>query len=345
MARRTIDQLYALTIPEIQEVFLRQMQGIVDRAILNEMVAAIEAGDVDRLFRASGFTPAALSPILDKIEQVYRNAAEIEVEGWPKRIRTPFGTVQPAFDARNRRVEEDLRKFSSEYITRITAEQRENVRMVLEQGMIRGDNPTKTALDIVGRVNPVTRQREGGVIGLSNQQTQWADNARTYLETLNKEYFNMGLRDKRFDATVRKAIASGKPLPSETVSKLVTAYKSKALKYQADKISRTETMQSINRGQFASIEQGLEEGTFKREQVEKWWDASSDSRTRTSHKELDKRYGKKNAIGMDDAFVTTEGDRLRFPGDQSLGASARAVINCRCRAVYHIDFVGALTDD
>jgi len=138
MARRTIDQLYALTIPEVQEVFLNVMQDVVDRAILGEMVAAIEAGDADALFRATGFTPAALAPILDRIEDGYRDGAEFAVDGWPSRIRTPTGLVLFRFNMRNPAAEADLRNFSSGFITNLTEEARQNVRFTLEQGLIDG---------------------------------------------------------------------------------------------------------------------------------------------------------------------------------------------------------------
>jgi hypothetical protein len=34
-------------------------------------------------------------------------------------------------------------------------------------------------------------------------------------------------------------------------------------------------------------------------------------------------------VGVDDVF-TVGGERLRFPSDSSLGASAKNIINCRC---------------
>ena len=333
------DKLYDLYLPEIQRAFLRAMADIVDRAMLDEMIKAIAANDVEALLRASGFTPAALGQILNTIEVAYENSGQAEVNNWPKRIRTPYGVVQPAFNMRNQVIEEDLRKYSSELITNLTNEARESVRMVLEKGMIDGENPRSTALNIVGRVNTVTRKREGGAIGLANNQVRWSFTTKRYLEQLDEKYFTMELRDKRFDGTVRKAIESGKPLNSDTIVKLVTRYNDNALKYRGESIARTETLQSLNRGQDAAIRQAIGEGNITRQQVKKWWNDTGDGRVRISHRLAGKKYTDKHAIDIDEPFVLSTGARLMFPGDQSLGAPAGEVIRCRCKQEYEIDFL------
>lgn len=336
---RTIDQLYALTIPEIQEVFLNVMQDIVDSAMLEEMIAAIEAGDVDRLFQSTGFTPAALGPILDRIEQSYKDGAELTVDGWPSRIRTPTGLVLFRFDMRNPVVEQDLREFSSSFITRLNEEARENVRLTLEQGMINGQNPRKTALDIVGRINPTTKKREGGVIGLTVGQTGWVSSTKRKLEQLDKSYFNLTLRDKRFDSIVETAIANKKPLSQANIDKLVLSYKKNALRYRGSTIARTETIQSINRGEFGSYAQAINEGTIQQKALTKEWDDVGDSRTRTTHDVLGEKYGKNKGIDFDDAFVSPSGSRLRFPGDSTLGADVSEIVACRCKARYRVNWL------
>ena len=60
---RTIDQLILLSVPEIQQIFLAIMQSMVNEAMLEEMIKAIEANDVEALYKASGFSPAVLGLI------------------------------------------------------------------------------------------------------------------------------------------------------------------------------------------------------------------------------------------------------------------------------------------
>lgn len=328
----TLEQLYLLQIPEVQAVFISAMENIVDRAVIEDMVEAIENNDIEALYQASGFTPALLNPIIKKIEDIYEQTASITVGSWPKRLNA-------VFNIRNERVENDLKEFSSNFITNISDEAKEVIRFELSEGMARGVNPRETALNIVGRVNPTTKKREGGVIGLSSNQVKWVANARKYLENLDEKYFTLGLRDKRFDSIVHKAIESGKKLTKDEVNKLITAYEKKALKYRGDAIARTETMQAINRGEYASIRQGIEEGYIQENQVRKWWDDTGDGRTRLTHVGLGNKYNKKNMIGFIEPFVSASGSQLLYPGDKSLGASLREIVHCRCKAQYKIDFL------
>lgn len=342
MARKTIDQLFALTIPEIQEVFLQTMQGIVDDAMLDQMIIAIENNDPEALFRASGFTPAALGPILDRVEQSYRDAGVSESSLWPKRIITPVGDVRFRFDIRNPVVEEDLRQYSSALVTRLTNEARENVRTTLQRGMVAGDNPRQTALNIVGRINPATGKRQGGVIGLTVAQEGWAANAKRYLEQADSRYFSLTLRDKRFDSVVKKAMADKQPLSKAQIDRLVTSYKTRALRYRGETIARTETLQSINKGAAASYAQAINEGTLSRDQVTKEWDDVGGPRVRHTHRTMGKKYGKGKGIGVDDVFVSLSGSRLKHPGDISLDADASEIVNCRCKAKYRVDWFRGL---
>lgn len=338
MARRTIDSLIALTIPEIQNIFLQQMQDVVDRAMIDEMVAAIEAGDADRLFQATGFTPAVLGPVLDRIERMYRESAELTADGFPSRIRTPTGSVIFRFDMRNPAVEQEIREHSSELVTRITDDTRQVIRKTLERGQIAGRNPRNTALDIVGRVDPVTKKRIGGVIGLTPNQERWVESARRYLSQGDEQYFTLGLRDKRFDKTVRRYIDEGKPVPADTLEKAIVSYKNRALKYRADMIGRTETIGAASRARHATIKQLITDGIVPDRAIKKWWNAVGDRRTRPSHN-LIERGTKENPIGLDEPFISPmTGARMMHPHDQSLGAPASEIVQCRCRVEYDINY-------
>lgn len=338
----SLDQLAALKIPEIQRIFLEVMQDIVDQAILSEMIAAIETNDPERLFRATGFTPAALGPILDAVEKIYQDSAETTVGGWPKRIRTPTGLMMFRFDMRNPKVEEDLRTISSRLIVQLTEDARQNVRNALQQGMIRGDNPRTTALDIIGRIDPATKKRVGGVIGLTENQGGWVRNATRYLEQLDPKYLTLKLRDKRFDSIVQKAIDSKKPLSTEDVSRLTTSYKNRILKYRGDTIARTETIQTLNRAEYMANKQAVSDGLIQQNAVTKEWDDTGDSKERHTHRVLGKKYGKGKGIGIDEPFESPSGARLMYPGDTSLGAGADEVANCRCRVKMRVDWLAGV---
>lgn len=336
--KTTLEKFYALQIPEVRELFINAMQDISDNANIQEMIDAIESNDIDKLVQASGYNSVVLNKIIDKIEDIYERSGDMFVSGWPK-LRNGLGLVKPVFNIRNEMAENELKNYSSQFISNISNEVRESIKETLADGMARGINPRETALNIVGRKNLSTGKRIGGTIGLAANQTRWVNNARLYLLNLDERYFNLSLRDKRFDTIVRKAIDTKQPLSKEKISQLITAYESKALKYRADAIARTETMQAINRSEHMAIKENIEEGLITKDMVTKYWSNSGDERVRISHVNLGNKYNKQNSIGFDEPFETINGSKLLYPGDISLSADLKEIIHCRCKCEYYIDFI------
>lgn len=342
--RKTLDYLIALLTPEIRDVFLAAIQDIVDNAIIADVVKAIENGDFEAAFRALGFSQAALIPLIRVVERAFERGGVMTGENFPKYLRTPSGRAVFRFDVRNSRAEAYLRDHSAQLVTRLSEEARVNVQTVMHQGMVAGDNPRRTALDIVGRIDPTTRHRVGGIVGLTVNQERWVSNTLRDLTELNDRYFTRELRDKRFDSTVRKAIAENKPLPRETIDKLVTAYKNNALRYRGESIGRTEAIQALNRAEWEAHMQAIDMGALRKQDVRRHWDSAGDSRVRWSHKRMDAKYDKEG-VGIDEPFVSPSGARMMFPGDTSLGAPGEEVIMCRCRVRLKVDFLAQWNDE
>lgn len=334
----TLTNLINLKIPEIARVFLEMMQDIVDNATIQAMTDALAKGDVEEAFRATNFTPGALQPILKAVEDAYESGALATAENFPRYIISMDGRRHVfRFNMRNPVVEGYLANHSSELIADITDSMKQNIRISLEAGMIRGDNPKKTALDIVGRIDPNTRKRVGGTLGLTNQQNEWVQNVESYLSTNNSKYFTLKLRDKRFDATVRKAIEEGKPLNKDKISKLLTSYKNRALKLRADNIAITESHSNINKAEFESHRQLIENKTLPEEAMRKFWDNVGGSRVRDSHIYLENKY-KKKGLPINEPYVADNGDRMNHPGDTSLNADASNIVRCKCRNKIKVDW-------
>lgn len=341
--RQTLDYLIDLFEPRIRNAFLAAIQDIVDNTILNEVIRAIENGDPEAAFRALGFSNAAMEPLVTAIEQAFESGGVMTGDNFPKYLRTPSGRAVFRFDVRNSRAEAWLRDHSGQLITRISNEVRENVRSALEQGMLEGVNPRSVARNIVGHVDPVTKQRTGGLVGLTPNQQKWVSNTRRDLLNLDPNYFNRELRDKRFDRTVAKAIAEERALPMDVIEKLTNAYKNKALKYRGDMIGRTEAIQALNQSEWEAVMQAVDMGALRRQDVSRHWDAAGDTRTRWSHMRMDRKYNKAG-VEIDEPFVSPSGARMMFPGDTSLGAPGEEVINCRCRVRLKVDFLARWND-
>lgn len=342
--RQKLDALVDLFAPEIRKAFLAAIQDVVDNAIIKQIIEAIESGDIDAAFRTLGFSDAAMRPLTAVLERLFETGGVMTGETFPRYINTSSGKGVFRFDVRNSRAEAWLRDHSSQLVTRIREDTRVAIRDTLTDGMTHGENPRTTALNIVGRIDPITKQRVGGIIGLTPGQSRWVISARNKLENLNPSYFNMELRDKRFDNIVRRAIKNGKPLPAETIDRLVTRYKANALRYRGETIARTEAIQSLNRSEYEAVKQAIEQGSIKSSAVRRYWDSAGDSRVRWSHKSMDKKYHAEG-VGLDEPFISPSGERMMFPGDTSLGAPGEEVIMCRCRVRMKVDWLADLDDD
>lgn len=95
-------------------------------------------------------------------------------------------------------------------------------------------------------------------------------------------------------------------------------------KSRAKRISRTETVKFMNLGRFLAADKS----NFEKEKV---WVSAHDARVRPG--ERASRFDHHDAhIQRTDLYESfkVSGEKLMFPGDTSLGASAGNVINCRC---------------
>lgn len=338
---KQLDALAARFTPRIKKAFLASVADIKDKAVIGAITDAIQVGDLEAAFRATGLSPAAMRPITQMIETAFETGGVTVANSAPRGITDSLGNRAVfRFDVRNSRSEAWLRDHSSSLVTRITDDTRGNIRTIIQRGVAEGRNPRNIALDIVGRINPDTGRRTGGVIGLTAPQEQWVGNARRDLNTLDARYFTREARDKRFDSIVRKAIDGGKPLPAAKVNAIIDKYSDNLLLQRGETIARTEAIQSLNRAADDAFRQAIDEGTLAPSAVTKTWDSAGDARVRPSHRIMEGQ-----AVKMDEPFRTPDGAQLMFPGDTSLGAPGGEVIACRCRVRYEVDWFADLDDD
>jgi hypothetical protein len=239
------------------------------------------------------------------------------------------------FNIRNPNAEAWLSERSSTQIKKILDDQLIMIRSHLVAGMEKGLNPRTVALDLVGRIG-ATGKREGGAIGLTSTQDQWARNYADELASDNPlKALERQLRDKRFDAAVKRAAADGKPIPVELRQKMVAAYRNRALRYRAEAIARTEAMAALHEAQQQAIEQAVASRSIAKAQVGFVWRTAHDNRVRESHQEMDGQ-----TVKLGEKFVTGHGNYLEFPGDPN--GPVEDVVNCRCFREPAIDFLAGL---
>lgn len=126
---------------------------------------------------------------------------------------------------------------------------------------------------------------------------------------------------------VRRELADGMK-KNESIADLaarIDEYLEPLYENRAESIARTETIPASNlAGQMAARATGLP--------LTKSWIATGDTRTRVDHLEAESGNQK---IPIEDAY-DVGGEKMMFPGDVSLGASAENTIQCRCSEGYDV---------
>jgi len=355
VSRNEIERLLNELEPQMRDAFLEAIADITDEVVLNDLVERIAAGDIDGAIQTLQIAPPVFSRVADVFYMAYLNAGNV-VAGDIRKISVPKSRMprpeifQPElpgggklivyFNVRNPQAEQYLRTESSRLVTGLTDVAKESVRVGLSEGMTKGQNPRKTALDVVGRISKKTGRREGGVVGLSQNQVEYVNNARDELlsgdPVLMERYLGRMRRDARFDAKVRRAIAAGKPVSADDVMAMVGRYADRLLQLRGETIARTETILALHAGQEEAMRQAIETGKVDTNDIVKIWRSAKDGRVRDSHIVLD---GKK--VGFSEYFISpATGSRMLHPGDRNHGALPEDVINCRCHAEYKVDYIG-----
>ncbi len=317
----------------VRRVLEKAVQRAKSRAQFNALVTAIEAGNIDAIMLAAGYREGMWSVVTEQIRTAYAESGLLVMAADLSR------GFELDFDINNPRAEGWLRNNSSQLITRLKMDQRSAIQEILQSGMAKGSNPRTTALDIAGRIGK-TGRRQGGVVGLNQQQVKVAERMSGDLlgihitpenKAMQQRYFSRKLRDRRFDAMVRRAIADGKPLPQKARDKIVGRYKDRLLKHRGDTIARTETLAAINAASDEALHQVVEEGLAPRNAVIRIWRHSYSADERPGHLMMS---GQER--GLDEMFVNPLTFAvLPYPGS----GPGSEVFNCRCYIEHKIEFV------
>jgi hypothetical protein len=323
----------------IRQAFLDAIADIRSRITLGLIVERLERGDIAGAIDALNIEGAAFSELAMQVQQAFNAGGVAIVSGMPQ-VRFPDGhRAVLRFDVRDPEAEAWVRNHSATLVRGLTQEALASSRTTIETGMAEGRGPRSIATDLAGKKNRITGKREGGSIGLTEAQARQLANARSQLLSGDpaqlRAFMERNLRDKRFDRTIEKAIRESKALDKATADRMLTALSNRMLKFRADVIARTETMEAIEASRHEGYRQtmarlGLNAGT----DIEKEWIATSGDRTRDTHQAL---HGQK-VQGLETPFRSFSGALMRFPGDRTLGAPGSELINCRCHPIYRLRF-------
>lgn len=340
ISKAELERIRQLQSRAMRAAVIGSFTNIRNDALLAEIVAQLDAGNIEGALQVINYSRAQFAQMEAAIINAYTvGGATVANQVGRINLDRTGPSVVFNFNVRAPRAEEWITRHSSNLIVEIIEDQRNMARNVMRAGLEAGRNPRNVALDLVGRIDSVTKRRQGGFIGLTDQQAGYVLNARRELEsgdpTLMRNYFSRERRDKRFDSLVRKAIDEGRPVSADDLNKITSRYNDRLLDYRGEVIARTESLDALRAGQHESVQQAMEQAGVLPSEAKKVWDATLDSRTRQDHAQME---GQERPIGV--PFTAPDGSRLQYPGDRSLGASASQTIQCRCRERQEIDFIG-----
>lgn len=297
---------------QIENAFIKGVRSITDAIKVTRLREAIDAHDYNAVLDIVDIDDAAFDEMRGLIMQTYAEAGTTEIS----KQRFP---VPVRWNSANPRVEEFARNQIGGDITNITESMRQAVRETVADGYAFGRSPNKVALDIAGRVD-ASGTRKGGIVGLNAQQAQWVANMRRALEEGPSSALRYGLRDRRFDALLRRSEA----LTQEQIDRITRQYSNKLLLSRGKAIAVTERGLAVNGGLIEAWRQAAERVGFDVDRLVKEW--------RHTGRAVEDRPGHLRANGQKvtglNTNFTVNGVPMIHPHDPN--APASEVVNCRC---------------
>ena len=322
--QRQIDALLAEFGPKIRDAFIAAIYNARGAISIPELIKALQAGDIERAVRLFRMDQAALFPLEDAVRGAIIAAGQTVAEN--AGLSGAFG-----FNGRHLRAEALIREMGATLVQGIQEDTLNMARTVITAGLQDGFTPQKVQRELTGTLNRLTGRREGGFLGLTTQQADSIISGRAKLASgdpaLMREYLDLRLRDRRFDAMVKRAIRDGKPVSPADLEKIITAHKNKALRYRGEVIAKNEAFSAQAAGRDEAYRQALERADVA--SVTKKWVHGLSKEPRPDHLRMNG-----TVIDMDQKFVMDDGAQMSFPHDPNGGA--RHSISCRCTCFYRV---------
>lgn len=289
--------------PELVAAFLEVARQLRGSLALDQLVTLVEQGRVQEALEVAAQAGARFATT---VNGVYIAAGLDTASRLTNVLR-----VSVDFDVTNAGAVRAMQETRLRLVREISSEQALAARQALAEGVRAGLNPRRQA------------QALRDSLGLTARQVSTVTNFRRMLEEGDREVLRRALRDRRFDPTVRRRLATGEPLTARQVDRMVARYRERQLRARAEMVARTEALRAVNGAAWQTYEQAYERGLIDPARVEEVWRTAADTRVRDSHRTMN---GQTRQPGQ--PFLSGAGNALRFPGDPE--APASEVVQCRC---------------
>ena len=304
-----IEKLLAGSEKAIQDKFLEAVMRARNDIVARQVAALLESGRIDEAIQL--LDPIGVQ-LASEVNAAFIVSGQSTSDFLSGALRKPvdFNVIHPGAVIA---MQEDRLRL----ITNFTRGQRDATQAAIVHGIQTGANPKQQALNFKNS------------IGLTEKQVQAVLNYRNLLETGSAEATTRQLRDKRFDSTVARAKKDKVPLTQDQINRMVARYHEKSLLFRAETIGRSEALSAVHTAVHEAYQQAVEAGHLQEEQLEREWHVGSADRLRASHSAM---RGQKR--GLNEPFLSGNGNMLMHPGDQS--APADDTVNCRCAVSHRI---------
>ncbi|MDE2096227.1 MAG: hypothetical protein KGL39_03210 [Patescibacteria group bacterium] len=231
------------------------------------------------------------------------------------RVQKAIPQIGIGFDTLPPQTEEQAHATAAQLVREVSDDLRTTINGTVTDGLNEGLGPEEIAVNV----------RNG--LGLTVSQSRAVASYRRALVARSNDALVRALRDRRFDPTVERAIASDTPLSPEQIDNFVGAYRRRYLNYRANTIARYEALNASNAGALAELKTAVGDGRLPRH-TKKRWLIAHDELTCPACRSIP--HLQPHGVPLDQDFQWEEGSRSGLVAAPALHPA------CRCTVTFGV---------
>lgn len=293
--------------------YLSWIKKATSKGTLQGVAASMTTSNIERVLRIADVFADQFSNTLG---HSFITAANKEADVVAARLAT-LAKAGENIDLTDQRIANLLSRNKLNLVQNLTRTQRDVIRTALLTGLRKGETADQIAL------------RFRNSLGLTATQLRSLDLYQQALEQTSRSALSYALRNPKHDSAIERAIDENDVLTSSQITRMVGSYAMNLRTARAETIATTESLKMVNQARNLAVRQAAERAGLSPSRGRKRWLATASASPREDHAAM---VGEE--VGMDEPFRLPGGVRMMYPGDTSLGAGARHVVNCKCGIEY-----------
>jgi hypothetical protein len=293
--------------------YLNLIKRATSKGVLEGVAASMQTSNIERVLRVADVLAGEYANLLSNSFIIVANK---EADVMADRLAS-LRKAGENLDLTDQRIIQMLSRNKVNLTLNLTRQQRDAIRTALITGLQRGETSEQIA------------RRFRNVLGLTVVQQRALDKYQLLLEQTSRSALSYALRNPKFDSIVERAIDENDVLTATQIERMVGAYAMNLRTARAETIASTEGLKLVNQARNLAVRQASEAAGLVPSRGRKRWLPTSSADPRLDHAAM---VGVE--VPMDEPFKLPGGVRMMYPGDTSLGAGPRQVVNCKCGIEY-----------